>query len=358
VRQVSYNKKGQKIVTVTFDPYFLTVMMIFCSLYPFVLGLTTVTRLDVGKPIYIIPLLLFAVARFLTYLDETDQKGKYSFKVKGVKIPIKYLTLPLPFVFMLVNFNAYTLKSPVVFLIDWIVLSVFYYFSLISKKNATKLLKMFHFFLGLHFCVGGFYISLRLSTDLAVSLSFLCLITYFIGMLLIGAKQISINTSAVKEMVEKFLRFVRNLLRQIGRILSPKQNFYRFMNFLTKRNQKNTIAYDDIIEGIDNGKIYEDINEHPKYYFKNIRKFINLMLKIRYSYAYVLYSFNECGIPVDKTDTPSQLKGRLKKEYDRTDEHYVFNNYFSRLTSIYEIVRYGEKLPDPSEYADIENPIC
>ncbi len=332
--------------------------MIFCSLYPFVLAVTTLTRLDIGKPLYLIPILLFITARFLTHLDETDDEGKFAIKIKGVIIPVKYLSYPLPFVFMLVNFKAYTLRSPLIFLIDWVVLTLFYSISLVSKKNALSMMKIVLFLFGLILGGAGFYGSFLISTDLATTLSFLCLMTYGVGMLLIAAGQISINSSAVKEMVEKFLRFVRNILRQIFRIVSPKQNFYRIMNFFTKKNQKTNIAYDDILEDIGQNQLMEDAdNDHPKYYFKNIRKFIDLMLKIRYSYGFVVSSLTECGIQVDDTETAIQLQCRLKKEFDETDDHYVFNEQFSQLTSTYEVVRYAERLPDPAEYADIENDV-
>ncbi|HBN84963.1 MAG TPA: hypothetical protein DDZ89_14095 [Clostridiales bacterium] len=358
MKTVSQNEKGQKIITFTFNQYNTVVMMIFCSLYPFVLAVTTLTRLDIGKPLYLIPILLFITARFLTHLDETDDEGKFAIKIKGVIIPVKYLSYPLPFVFMLVNFKAYTLRSPLIFLIDWVVLTLFYSISLVSKKNALSMMKIVLFLFGLILGGAGFYGSFLISTDLATTLSFLCLMTYGVGMLLIAAGQISINSSAVKEMVEKFLRFVRNILRQIFRIVSPKQNFYRIMNFFTKKNQKTNIAYDDILEDIGQNQLMEDAdNDHPKYYFKNIRKFIDLMLKIRYSYGFVVSSLTECGIQVDDTETAIQLQCRLKKEFDETDDHYVFNEQFSQLTSTYEVVRYAERLPDPAEYADIENDV-
>lgn len=356
MKTVSRNEKGQKIVTFTFNRYNTVVMMIFCSLYPVVLALTTLTRLDIGKPLYLIPILLFIAGRFLTHLDETDEEGKYGIKIKGIVIPVKYLSYPLPFVFMLVNFKAYTLRSPVMFLMDFIVLTIFYSFCLISKKNANSMAKMSFFVIGLILGGAGFYSSFLISTDMAVTLSFLCLITYGVGALMIGAGQMSINPSAVKEMVDNFLRFVKNVLRQIFCVVSPKQNFIRIMNFFTKKNQKANIAYDDILEDIGQNQMVEDAsNEHPKYYFKNIKKFIDLMLKIRYSYGYVLYSLAEYGIHIDSSETAVQLQSRLRKEFDQTDEQYVFNEHFTQLTSTYEIVRYAERLPDPAEYAEIES---
>lgn len=355
---VSLNEKGQKIITFTFNRYNAAVMMIFCSLYPGVLALTTLTRLDIGKPLYLIPVFLLIAARFLTYLDESNEDGKYAIKIKGVIIPVKYLSYPLPFLFMLVNFKVYTLRSPLMFLIDWAVLTFFYSFCLISKRNALSMTKAGFFLIGLVLGGAGLYTTFLLSTDMAVTLSFLCLSAYGVGALLIGAGQVSINSSAIKELVDKFLRFVRNLLRQILRTISPKQNFIRIMNFLTKKNQKDNIAYDDILEDIGQNQMVEDASkDHPKYYFKNIRKFINLMLKIRYSYGYVLYSFTECDIKIDAAETASQLQCRLQKEYDQTDDHDMFNHQFFRLTSVYEVVRYAERLPDPEAYNDIENDV-
>jgi len=98
-------------------------------------------------------------------------------------------------------------------------------------------------------------------------------------------------------------------------------------------------------------------DEHPKYYFKNIKKIINLIFKIRYCYAYVLYNMNDSGIETDKSETVTQLKERIVNEYDETEEGNQLGSIFCNLTDTYEIARYAERLPDPANYENIENDV-